>query len=656
MAPSRAFIVLLVVQILLMLPLISCHAEEITNTLVPAEQLGLTPVLVRNMSGCVEAEVTSDGAISLLPLCPGEAVLIVCNTYSESAEIVVSVNDDLMLTYTLRSFEAPKAYANVLDYGAVGTDKTDDTLAIQKAIDSLPEGGTVYFPTGVYTVSNLIIREGIQLRLAGCLPDATVGYTEQIATWVNSGELAILRTNYGNNHMFYNLDKGEYCTEGASSFSFSGGMIDCRGGTMAFVWACADDVLLENCIIKDNPNNHAIQIDGCSNVVIRNVMFAGYEYGGINTRETIQIEPTTAGAISGNYATSPVKCKDGDFHFNRNIVITGCYFGKSDKCGPHLTPVGHHSITGGKTVVDGLEFSGNVVDNPLLYGMHLLNYANVKVVDNTFISDGQTKVLEKDTALICIATQTKDRAYTTQKGIAVEYARANELHANKHIEISNNHFILGGGTMMRVLHIEGTTFAPGATPVRKLIRADVFGDEPYAYTGYLINQNYVDDVRFCDNQITINGATGYDDYLMYASRVYDFVCTDNDLSAENSYTSASTLDDTVILALKSAYVKNGEDRVMVIEAQAEGGSIYLVDWTGAAIDFPCREDAALRVKTTDGGFVALSTLEDGSLVLTPTSDEGYTFTGWRTEDGNAVDLAAGFDSRVTLIACFDVLQ
>ena len=654
MNPFRLLIVMLMFQFLFVFPLISCQALEAASTSVPAAHLGLNPILVRNDSVCVEADVAPDGTISMLPICPGEAVLTVCNTYSETAEIVVFVSDDLRITYTIHPFEAPVAYANVLDYGADGTDKKDDTLAVQKAIDSLSEGGTVYFPAGVYTVSNLILREGVHLRLAGCLPDATVGYTDEIASWVNSGELAVLHTNYGNNHMFYNLDKGGYCTEGASCFAFSGGMIDCRGGTMAFVWACADNVLLENCIIKDNPNNHAIQIDGCSNVVIRNVMFAGYEYGGVNTRETIQIEPTTAGAISGNYATSPIKCKDGDFHFNRNIVITGCYFGKSDKCGSHLTPVGHHSITGGKTVVDGLEFSGNVVDNPLLYGMHLLNYANVKVVNNTFISDGQTKALEKDTALICITTQAKDRAYTTQKGVSVEYALANELQANKHVEISNNQFILGGGTMMRVLYIEGTTFAPGAVPVRNVTRADVYGAEPYSYTGYLINHNYVEDVRFSDNQITINDATGYNDYLMYASRVYDFVCTGNDLYAAVNYTSDSTLDNTVIPALKTAYIKNGEERVMVIDAQTEGSHIYLVDQTGASIFYPCHEDAVLRVMMSDGGRVELSTLEDGGLVLTPTPDEGYTFAGWRTERGDVANLGAGFDSRVTLEACFDV--
>jgi hypothetical protein len=45
---------------------------------------------------------------------------------------------------------------NVKDYGAVGNGTTDDTLAIQNAIDASAFGNTIYFPTGTYIVSNTI--------------------------------------------------------------------------------------------------------------------------------------------------------------------------------------------------------------------------------------------------------------------------------------------------------------------------------------------------------------------------------------------------------------------------------------------------------------------------------------------------------------------
>ena len=56
---------------------------------------------------------------------------------------------------TLRRFN--EIFVNVKDFGALGNGIADDTVAIQAAIDSFstkPKGGTLYFPEGVYRVSN----------------------------------------------------------------------------------------------------------------------------------------------------------------------------------------------------------------------------------------------------------------------------------------------------------------------------------------------------------------------------------------------------------------------------------------------------------------------------------------------------------------------
>ncbi len=59
--------------------------------------------------------------------------------------------------------------ANVVDWGATGTDKTDDTKAFQDAIDEAEKlGGLVYVPTGFYYVSELEIeKENVTIYGAG---------------------------------------------------------------------------------------------------------------------------------------------------------------------------------------------------------------------------------------------------------------------------------------------------------------------------------------------------------------------------------------------------------------------------------------------------------------------------------------------------------
>jgi hypothetical protein len=60
------------------------------------------------------------------------------------------------------------APVNVLDFGAVGDGVTDNTTAIQAAIDACPNGGCVYIPNGTFKITDaLIINKAMTIQGAG---------------------------------------------------------------------------------------------------------------------------------------------------------------------------------------------------------------------------------------------------------------------------------------------------------------------------------------------------------------------------------------------------------------------------------------------------------------------------------------------------------
>ncbi len=604
---------------------------------IEASALGLDPVVIRGESEIADLSLSDDGSVSITSKAPGSALYRIENNYSEAALLNVSVDENLKLTVETEEFKAPANSVNVKDFGAKGNGSADDTSAIQKAIDSLKSGGTVYIPKGTYKISYLVFRENIHIRLAGNLPDATVGYTDETASYVKKGDVAILRRNGKNSHLFYNLNKGGYCTEGVSNIALSGGVLDCVTTGMAFVWACADGILFENSIVKDISNNHAIQIDGCSNVTINNIMFAGYTHGEALTRETIQIEPTTPGAISGNHETSPVKCYEGNFHYNNNISITGCYFGKSDVSGPHQTPLGHHS-SADEATCDGLVFSGNVLDNPYMYGLHLTNFINVSIEDNLFISTQKDIKYASDVALINLYSRTNTVTYNDKNGVKITSSHKNEQVGNQNITIRNNRFVLGGSTNLRVLHITGSGMKPGATTASNLTRVDTWGGTPYNYRGYVRSTNVIENIDFSGNTVELTGKTSYDNYLFRASNVFGFNFENNTIPTEG-YRSEGACDF-------NNTTKAGE-YTRTIDVMPTYGKIIFVTQSGE-IEYKAKASGKLTLNS-DGGRRINVTLEKGNIRIE--LDDLTGFAGWYSGD-SAADLSAGFSGNITLTAKF----
>jgi hypothetical protein len=84
---------------------------------------------------------------------------------------------------------------NVLDYGATPNDTTDDTAAIQSAIDAVGAqgGGVVYFPDGNYRITGLVLPEGVVLL--GQSKEGTILTYANTAANASSKAMIVARTD-----------------------------------------------------------------------------------------------------------------------------------------------------------------------------------------------------------------------------------------------------------------------------------------------------------------------------------------------------------------------------------------------------------------------------------------------------------------------------
>lgn len=103
------------------------------------------------------------------------------------------------------------AAVNVKDFGAVGDGVTDDTAAIQAAIDSVSNGGKVFFPEGGYLFSALSITnngtvlEGVGHMSRPDMIDETPTYGTFLKSSISTGDAITFGTGNIQNCGIYNL-------------------------------------------------------------------------------------------------------------------------------------------------------------------------------------------------------------------------------------------------------------------------------------------------------------------------------------------------------------------------------------------------------------------------------------------------------------------
>ncbi|GEM_PF-2883039 len=135
------------------------------------------------------APLTPPPATTTLPTAIATATISVSTQAPTSAANGTAASSTTVAVATAASGAPTYAQTilNVRQYGAVGDGKTDDTAAIQAAIDAVPaSGGTVMFPPGTYIVApkktvGIVVKSN--LRLAGAGAASVLKIKDHLGDW-----------------------------------------------------------------------------------------------------------------------------------------------------------------------------------------------------------------------------------------------------------------------------------------------------------------------------------------------------------------------------------------------------------------------------------------------------------------------------------------
>lgn len=610
-----------------------------------AEELNFSSVLTRTSKYWVaDAAVDDNGDLLITSYNPGTTVITLTNNYSETLDVTVTVG----LDYSIKSaeytpFELPEKHAFVTDFGA-SPDKADNASAIQAAIDSLPDGGTVYVPRGIYKSKIIELKENITLRLEGVLPEYNTQYTAELDRRISDGEFAVILSIGGD--MFVNHKPGGWGRTGADNFSVIGGVIDMAGQSRCFIWCCADGVLLQNVIMKDCLGNHAIQITGSKNVTIRDCMFAGYKENTGANNETIQIETSHPGAINSSSSKKQSYFDYYEYISCENITFENVYFGRSIKNDSHNIPIGHHAQHAGD-VVRGLKIIGCTFDNPRQAALRAFSYSDVEIAECEFISNVANSS-NANRAIIELTLATGDVFYNSGY-LTIEADRG----GCRNLDIHDNVFTLGANSQKNCV-IEtlktGNTSSDAVAYLSKMLYAD-YKAKPVYFTGYKLMTNRMENIRVYDNEINVENSANC---LFRFLGVKGLLIENNTINTENKLANGvlngEIIEGSMIGGSSSAdyYAKN-----FTVSALPKNSKVpILLESENGEIEAFCKGSSndykTITFSIKEGGIINRYTDGDGRLYIEPIADEGYVFDGYYVGEDKLDGEKFEFDTAVAV--------
>ncbi|MER7370317.1 right-handed parallel beta-helix repeat-containing protein, partial [Nonomuraea wenchangensis] len=257
---------------------------------------------------------------------------------------------------------------NVRDHGATGDGATDDTAAIQAALNA-GKGRTVYLPPGTYLVSNML---SVFSRTTVLATPATVVKRTAGPALLGNGVL------------------GDFTAtkwDGESDIVIQGGVWDVNAGAVSasavgFGLSHGTNIRVHDLTIRDVQRHHAIELCGVKSVRIANCRFLGFSDpdGNRGYSEAIQMDYAGGPSHFGLFGAP-------DFYGCQDIEVSGCYCGPSNilpsfprLAGSHGGPNGHQHT--------GLRVVGNYAEGCTEWAIRVYDWLDALIEGNQIVNGG----------------------------------------------------------------------------------------------------------------------------------------------------------------------------------------------------------------------------------------------------------------------------
>lgn len=175
--------------------------------------------------------------------------------------------------------QAASDFYNVKNYGAVGNGSTDDTAAIQSAINAATFGGVIFFPPGRYIVSSTLNLLVDGTEIVGSGNSVNGGTVIKAASSFTSGDVFYLNNKTGRNFRDFSI---QYTTAPTSGYAIN----QAAGG--------GDSI--ENVRISwyngINSNGHVLNVNNCDITAINDCF--------VQTAGIMRVSDVIAGHTAGS--------------------------------------------------------------------------------------------------------------------------------------------------------------------------------------------------------------------------------------------------------------------------------------------------------------------------------------------------------------------